>query len=178
MKFKIVITGPPRCGKSTLIKRLIVYCNDKGIHVDGFLTPEVRRGGNRIGFDIELIDSKERKKLARIGENITGYRLGKYDVYVKELEVIISDLAKTDFDKLNILFIDEIGKMELFSNKFAEFMNQLFNIDLSIIATIGERLNHPIKKEIYNKPNLLLFNLSRNNQDEIFHKITSLIVEI
>ncbi|MFX1324537.1 MAG: nucleoside-triphosphatase [Promethearchaeota archaeon] len=177
MKFKILITGPPRCGKSTLIKRLIAYCMDRHIHVDGFLTPEVRRRGIRIGFDIELIDSKERMKLARIGGNYTGYRLGKYDVFIKELEEIISKLENTDLNKIDILFIDEIGKMELFSRKFAKFISETFNMDLSIIAAIGERLNHPIKKEIISKTDLLLIALSRNRQNEIFHKITSLFVE-
>ncbi|MHA2393157.1 MAG: nucleoside-triphosphatase [Promethearchaeota archaeon] len=175
MKFKILITGPPRCGKSTLIKRLIAYCNERSIHVDGFLTPEVRTRGIRIGFDIELIDKKERKKLARIGEHNTGYKLGKYDVFVNQLEEIISKLENIDLNKLDILFIDEIGKMELFSSKFVRYLRELFNMDLSIIATIGERMNHPIKDEIINKPNVVLFTLSRASQDEVFWKMLSLL---
>ena len=65
MKVKILITGPPRSGKSTLIARLIEYFSKKQISIYGFLTPEVREGNRRIGFDIEDISTKEREKLAR-----------------------------------------------------------------------------------------------------------------
>jgi nucleoside-triphosphatase len=58
MDEKILITGPPRCGKSTLISRLIKYYSvEKNYKVYGFLTPEVREKGNRIGFDIMDIAS-------------------------------------------------------------------------------------------------------------------------
>ncbi|MFW9988471.1 MAG: nucleoside-triphosphatase, partial [Candidatus Odinarchaeota archaeon] len=51
MTKKILITGPPRCGKSTLISKLInYYTNEKNFMIFGFLTPEVRERGNRIGF--------------------------------------------------------------------------------------------------------------------------------
>ncbi|GAH85681.1 unnamed protein product, partial [marine sediment metagenome] len=50
---KILITGPPRCGKSTLISKLIEYYNNKKDYtIYGFLTPEIRERGNRIGFNI------------------------------------------------------------------------------------------------------------------------------
>ena len=60
MKSKFLITGPPRCGKSTLISRLIDYLLNK-YTIQGFLTPEVRKEGKRIGFDIYDIYSKKRK---------------------------------------------------------------------------------------------------------------------
>jgi len=90
MNTKILITGPPRCGKSTLIVKLIEYFSKRQITIHGYLTPEVREGSNRIGFDIEDIKTKEREKLARKGNYSTKYHLGSYCVFIESFEKIIS----------------------------------------------------------------------------------------
>ena len=41
MRYKALITGPPRCGKSTLIQKLITYYLENNYKISGFLTPEV-----------------------------------------------------------------------------------------------------------------------------------------
>ncbi|MFX1481509.1 MAG: nucleoside-triphosphatase, partial [Promethearchaeota archaeon] len=55
MKIKILITGPPRSGKSTLIVKLIKYFTKREFSIYGFLTPEVKEDNHRIGFDVEDI---------------------------------------------------------------------------------------------------------------------------
>ena len=45
---KILLTGPPGVGKTTLIKYL---CEQLG-NCSGFYTEEIREGGKRIGFNI------------------------------------------------------------------------------------------------------------------------------
>ena len=45
MSKKILITGPPRCGKSTLISKLLSYYFKKNYVIWGFQTPEARKGG-------------------------------------------------------------------------------------------------------------------------------------
>ncbi len=77
MGSKILITGPPRSGKSTLISRIIEYYSKKNYVIYGFLTPEVRMGGKRVGFDVEDIYSGKRNKLARIGNYKTQFKLGR-----------------------------------------------------------------------------------------------------
>ena len=64
MSTKILIIGRPRCGKSTLISRLIDFYDGKR-NIYGFLSPEVRANNQRIGFDIEDIRTKQRIELAR-----------------------------------------------------------------------------------------------------------------
>ncbi len=51
MKAKnILITGPPRSGKSTLIEKLVRRI---GRPATGFFTREIREGGKRVGFSID-----------------------------------------------------------------------------------------------------------------------------
>lgn len=175
MNAKILLTGPPRCGKSTLIMKVINYCKENEIIVDGFLTPEVREGNKRIGFDIERISINERKMLARIGNYRTQYRLGKYHIFIEEFERIITKLEKLEFKESSIVMIDEIGKMELFSQKFQKLIKILFKLDVNIIATIGQSLQHPIKNYLLNLPEVLLFALNRENRGTIQQKLLDII---
>jgi nucleoside-triphosphatase THEP1 len=49
MRKNILITGMPRSGKSTLLKNIISRIEDKV----GFITHEIRKNGERTGFEIE-----------------------------------------------------------------------------------------------------------------------------
>ena len=174
---KILITGPPRCGKSTLIVKLIEYFSNRNYTIHGFLTPEVRKDGNRIGFDIEDINSGERRKLARIGNYNTKYKLGRYHIFLEEFENLISKLEDIVFHKRELLVIDEIGKMELFSRKFQNLITEFFHSDIKIIATIGQKIQHSLKDSLLKIPDIVVFSLSRQNQQEIFEKIIAIIAK-
>jgi nucleoside-triphosphatase len=175
MNQKILITGPPRCGKSTLISKLIEYYTIKDYSIYGFLTPEVKKSGYRIGFDIQDIFLKKQEKFARIGNYNTPNKLGKYWIFLEGLENIISNFEAPQLHKIDLFIIDEIGKMELFSKKFQDFITRIFASNLSIIATIGLTVKHPIKAHLLNLPNVKLFNLDRLNFQKTYQKIISLL---
>ncbi|MFX0042807.1 MAG: NTPase [Candidatus Hodarchaeota archaeon] len=177
MNKKILITGLPRSGKSTLIVKLIEYFSDHNYTIHGFLTPEVRKEGNRIGFDFEDVNSKEIGKLARIGNYNTKYKLGRYCIFIEEFENLISKLENLVFHKRELLVIDEIGKMELFSKKFQNLITNFFSSNIKIIATIGQRMQHPLKDFLLKMPEVVLFTLTRQNHQEIFKKIIAIIAE-
>lgn len=174
MKMKILVTGPPRCGKSTLISKLIDFFSAIKTPLRGFLTPEVRKKNNRIGFDIEDIMTKKRQKLARVGNHNTNYKLGRYSIFVEDFENYILKLENIEFHEEDLFIIDEIGKMELFSLKFQDFIKKMFSSNLSIIATVGLTIKHPIKNFILNNSNVKLFNLTRQNAQRIYQEIISL----
>ncbi|MFX1313261.1 MAG: nucleoside-triphosphatase, partial [Promethearchaeota archaeon] len=94
------------------------------------------------------------------------YKLGKYCVFLEELDEIISKLEIIDIKYIDVIVIDEIGKMELYSRKFQDYLNKIFSIEVAILATIGLNLNHPIKDYILNLENITIFNLNQRN----FHK--------
>lgn len=176
MRQKVLITGPPRCGKSTLISDLIEYYTSKKNYVIyGFLTPEVRKDGNRVGFDIVDIHSGNTSHLARVGDFKTKYRVGKYNVFIEEFDKYIEDKLSLEAKTIDLIVIDEIGKMELFSRKFQTFIKNIFSSKISIVATIGLKLNHPLKTYLLNLPSVLLLNLDRRNSQLIFEKIISII---
>lgn len=176
MTEKILITGPPRCGKSTLISKLIEYYNiEKNYTIHGFLTPEIRERGDRIGFNIVDIYSGKISQLARVGDFKTKYKLGKYNVFIQEFDKYIEDNLSLEEKTIDLIVIDEIGKMELFSYKFQDFIKNVFSTKISILATIGLKLSHPLKTYLFNLPSVLLLNLDKRNSQLIFEKVISLI---
>lgn len=134
----LLCTGQPSCGKTTLVKKAldrIIEWQDNRTHaavVSGFYTDEVLdANGRRVGFDIVGIASKKRGILARKGGLPSSCpKTGQYSVDVASFE----DIALTELDTLQssssvkssgskeddtsqIIIIDEIGRMELHSNK-------------------------------------------------------------
>lgn len=184
MSFKILITGPPRCGKSTLIRKLIDRLKEKYM-LYGFLTPEVRKNGKRIGFDIKDINSSKIIPLARKGNYNSEFTLGSYKVFIEKFDTFLSKSMVTlrgikgdpNHSKPSLLIIDEIGKMELFSELFQSKLKEIFTSNLSVIGTIGKGMNQPIKEFILNIPEIKLFSLTRNNQKDIFEKIMQITKE-
>lgn len=175
MSNKILITGLPGCGKSTLISRIIDYYTKHNFIIHGFITPEVREHDKRIGFDIIDIFSGEKSQLARVGKFNTKYRLGKYNIFIDKFDKFMEktlNLEKTQFD---LIIIDEIGKMELFSEGFQEIIKRIFNTDISIIATIGLNLRHSLKNYLLDIPSVHLLKLNPQNFNLIFKEVISVI---
>ncbi len=175
MSSKILITGSPQCGKSTLILKLIEYFSKQKFTVYGFLTPEVREHGNRIGFDAIDIYSGEKSPLARVGNFNTKFRLGKYNIFIDQFDRLLEKSLNLEGKTVNLVVIDEIGKMELFSEIFQDLIRKIFNSNIAIIATIGLNLRHPLKNYLLTIPSVLLMNLNRQNSEFVFKKVISVL---
>jgi len=119
---KILLTGGPGIGKTTIIKKWISEIYKEA---GGFYTEEIREKGKRIGFKIKTINGKE-GILSKIGSG--KHNVGKYTVNIDIFEEIgvkaLEDALKNK--EVKYIVIDEIGKMELFSEKFKMEKNSSF----------------------------------------------------
>jgi nucleoside-triphosphatase len=107
MKPKVLLTGRPGCGETTLIKRFV---DDLALPAGGFYTEEIRQRGRRVGFKIVTLES-EKAVLAHVGFN-TRQRVGKYGLDLRVLETIAAEAICTAVRARRIVVIDEIGPME------------------------------------------------------------------
>ncbi|ODS38896.1 MAG: hypothetical protein A7316_06745 [Candidatus Altiarchaeales archaeon WOR_SM1_86-2] len=132
---KILITGRPGIGKTTVIKKTVHRLREMGITSDGFYTEEIRENGARVGFRIIGLSGFE-GVLAHVNFD-TNLRVGRYFVDTGDLDKCIDGIKKSESETV---IIDEIGKMEMFSEKFREFVDELLESDKVVIGTVGERL--------------------------------------
>lgn len=139
----ILVTGPPRSGKSTLIEKVVQGINRPAT---GFFTQELREKGRRVGFSITTLEGKT-GVLAHQDIRST-FRVGKYRVNIEDLDQIaVPSMLPSTPDQ--IVVVDEIGKMECFSRLFKEtLLNVLFSANLVIgsVAIKGDRFIQSIKK--------------------------------
>lgn len=165
IKKNILITGLPGIGKTTLIKKLSEELKD--FHPVGFYTTEIRENGIRKGFELISLDGR-RGLLSHI--NIKShYRVGKYGVDVRGFEDFIDSIPFLN-PETTLVIIDEIGKMECFSDKFIKLLKEIQDSEKLVIATIalkGGGLIADIKK----RDDTWLYEITRSNRDSLLSEI-------
>ncbi|XP_069681911.1 cancer-related nucleoside-triphosphatase homolog isoform X2 [Periplaneta americana] len=145
MKRHILLTGPPGIGKTTVVKKVCNLLNARNVSVKGFFTEEIRNSGKRIGFDIVTLDG-QRGVLARLSQTESSrYRVGQYAVSVQSFETYALPVFLIQPNSGGILVLDEIGRMELLSEKFTQEVQKAFsNPVITILATIPIPKGRPI----------------------------------
>ena len=139
----ILVTGPPRSGKSTLIEKVVQSISGPAT---GFFTQELREKGQRVGFSITTLQGKT-GVLAHQGIR-SAFRVGKYRVNLEDLDQIaVPSMLPSTPDQ--IVVVDEIGKMECFSRLFKETLLEVLSSDNLVIGSVamkGDRFIQSIKK--------------------------------
>ena len=154
----ILLTGPPRSGKSTLIEKVVKKIKRPAT---GFLTRELRKQDKRVGFLIETIDGKT-GLLAH--QNIkSNCRVGKYKVNLEDLEQIaVPSMLPSSSDQ--IVVVDEIGKMECFSRLFRETLLRVLSSQNQVIGSIAIKGDRFIQK-IKNRDDVALVSITEKTRD-------------
>lgn len=139
----ILVTGPPRSGKSTLIEKVIQGINRPAT---GFFTRELRERGRRVGFSITTLAGKN--GVLAHQDIKSRFRVGKYGVSLADIDQIAApSMLPSTPDQ--IVVVDEIGKMECFSRPFKETLLKVLSSDNLVIGSVaikGDRFIQSIKK--------------------------------
>jgi nucleoside-triphosphatase len=120
----LLITGAPGTGKTTVLTKTVNLLRERGFSVGGMLSREIREGGVRVGFEIIDLETQKRGWLANIKQS-NGPQVGKYRVNIDDLEAVGVQAMIHAAAASDIIAIDEIGPMELSSEKFKEVMHNL-----------------------------------------------------
>jgi nucleoside-triphosphatase len=156
---KILLTGLPKSGKTTLLVNLIADIRSK----HGMVAQEVLEGDVRVGFD--LIDEIGCKTVLSRVDKRTNYPVGRYFVDVDSLDEYIGHLFHMAGGQL--LYIDEIGQMQLYSENFRNLVNTYLNLDNDYIGTISAVFSHPFIDEVKRRSDVLLCIVTPENRQEL-----------
>ena len=154
----VFVTGPPRCGKTTLIEKLVLRIENPVI---GFFTREIRERGRRSGFLIMTLDGR---KGVLAHENLKGKpRVGKYGVNLQDIDQIAVP-SMIPSKPGQVVVVDEVGKMECYSYAFRDALTEVLNSQYPVIGSIAQKGGRFIQ-QIKERADLLMVHVTEGNRD-------------
>ena len=165
MKQVYLLTGAPGTGKTSLIKQVVAGMKGKA---GGFYTEEIRTRGVRQGFRLVTLDGQD-AVLAHVSTD-SQYRVGKYGVDIDSLERVGVPALRKATEQCDLVVVDEIGKMELFSASFREIVSRMIDSGQRILGTIMLK-PHPWADAIKRKPQVNLIVVTRANYHQVLREL-------
>ena len=169
---RILITGPPGCGKTTLIKKV---ARSISIPLCGFFTSEIRQGGKRVGFEIECFAGN--KAVMSHVDIESSFRVGKYGVDIDSIDRIAVFEIEIALSENRLLIVDEIGKMELFSKRFRDLILNVFQTEIPFLGTILYK-PHPFCDRLKSSHGVKLLTIRKSKYDIDYGKIIRWLEDI
>jgi len=165
MKRVYLLTGKPGTGKTSLIKEAIAGIKGKA---GGFYTEEIRTQGTRQGFRLITLDGRS-ATLAHVDIQ-SPHRVGKYGVDIDSLDRVGVSALRRAAQDCDLVVVDEIGKMELFSSDFREAVSQVIDSGRRVLGTVT--LNpHPWADAVKRLPQVNLITVTRNNHHQVLEEL-------
>jgi len=169
-KLRILLTGPPRCGKTTVVQKVAARFPGRAA---GFYTREVRERGERVGFEIVTLDGLV-AWLSHV--DFPGpLRVGKYGVDLEDFHRLALP-AMAYQPGIDLIIVDEIGKMECLSSRFEEAMERLWTAPAPLLVTVAEKGGGYIRK-VKEKPDKTLIRITPGNRDDLPERILQLLLK-
>ncbi|MFC1934093.1 NTPase [Chloroflexota bacterium] len=165
MKRVYLLTGRPGTGKTSLIKQVATQVKGKA---GGFYTEEIRSRGVREGFRLVTLDGED-AILAHINIH-SPYQVSKYGVDIDTLDRIGVTALHKAAQQCDLVVIDEIGKMELFSANFREAVSRIIGGGKRVLGTIMLNPNQ-WADAIKRQPQVNLITLTRENYQSVLAEL-------
>jgi len=165
MKTAYLLCGEPGSGKTTVITEVLARA---GKSCGGFYTGEIRTGGVRQGFSITTLDGKS----ATLAHTAIGsrYRVSKYGVDIDSMDEVAVPAVREAIRSCDIVVIDEIGKMELFSKSFKEVVVEALQSGKKVLGTIMLAPN-PWADGVKQRLEVEIITVTRNNRSAVVKQV-------
>jgi len=165
----LLLTGVPGVGKTTVMRRIAEGLS--GFKVGGFYTEEMRAKGVRRGFHVITFDGN-RGVLADVDLK-SPHRVGRYGVDVAGFEAVALPALALRAG-IDIYLIDEIGKMECFSQGFIDAVRSLLESDRPVVATVVLR-GGGFMAEVKRLTDVEIQEVTRSNRDDLAGRVLSML---
>ena len=169
----LLIVGRPGVGKTTLVKQLAQEL--RGRAIDGFFTEEFREEGQRLGFWLSSLDGRQALLAHRHLDS--PHRVGPYKVNVALLDDWAVTILQRAVRQALILFVDEIGKMELCSLAFQDAVEAAFAHGPRMVATTGMHAL-PFVEALKRRKDIELIPLTEGNRKTVFEELRARLLAL
>jgi nucleoside-triphosphatase len=166
---RILLTGPPQCGKTTVVQKVVARWPGQAA---GFYTREVRERGRRLGFEIVTLEG-----VAALLSHVDfpgPYRVGKYGVNLDNFHHVALPALEV-VPGIDLIVVDEVGKMECLSHRFVAAMERLWTeAPIPLLITVAEKGGGLIAA-LKAKPGQTLITVTPANRDDLPARILELL---
>jgi len=166
----LILTGAPGVGKTTVLTKTVDALKAKGISVGGMISREVREGNVRVGFEILDLTNGKHGWLAHV--NGLGPQIGKYHVNLDDIDNIGTTAITQALEKCGAIAIDEIGPMELFSQKFKQAVVKALESKKLVLAVVHGKAKDPLVNQIKRRVDAEIFNVTFSNRENLLEQLT------
>ena len=168
----ILIIGPPRVGKSTLINKVIKAVNRP---VWGFATKkEVHLFDPDHGYPIYIYDADGPRTQTKA--NLIGYCFNHHPEVYTEVFNNFAPKLNCIPPQNSLILMDEIGFMESNASDFCNAIIRHLNGKVPVIAAVKDKTT-PFLERVKNHPNCKCFYITKENRDILAEEVITYLKE-
>jgi nucleoside-triphosphatase len=170
------LSGNPGVGKTTVLLKAVEVLRAKAYSVGGMLSREVRSCGERVGFEVLDLGNGRRGWLAHVNQP-SGPRVGKYSVDLNDLNSIGAEAIVKAVEGFDVICIDEIGSMELFSEKFSEAVRRAVESEKLVVGVVHWKARDRLIDEVKARDDAEITVVTIENRSKLHEFIAEKAVE-
>ena len=132
----------------------------------------------RVGFYVEDWQTHEKEVFAHVDFDVKD-KVGDYGVDESALEKIgIPAIEKAITDKnIHVIIIDEIGKMEMLSERFCDVVIEALDSDKPILVTLHKKSRTPLLQDVRRRDDIRILEVTPVNRNLLPYKIEKIMKE-
>ena len=168
----------PSVGKTKTLIKIIEKIQQSGYIVEGMITEPLIESKKRVGFYVMDWQTREKEVFAHVDMDAKD-KIGKYGVDINALESIgVPAIMKAVEDEdINVIIIDEIGKMEMLSEKFCDAVVEALDSDKPIMVTLHKKSRSPLLQDVRRRDDIRILEVTPVNRNLLPYKIEKIMAE-
>ncbi len=172
---KIGITGLPGAGKTYALMKVIEMLEAPGdVKIGGMIDEPLMEGHHRVGFTCRDLMTGKTEVFAHVDYE-SRIMVGRIGVDVSKLESVAVDAIMNACEECDIIVIDEVGKMEVESEKFVQAVRDALDFDKPMILTLHKKSRNPLLQDIRRRDDVRILEVTPTNRNLLPHKIYRLM---
>lgn len=126
----VLVTGKVDSRKTTLMEKLAKLESLQGQSPSGVIARGIFKDGEKIGFNVIDLSTRKSKPLARVDNEIKyGFSVGRFIFSNRSLN--FAKKAILNFKPNGVVFLDEVGPLELKGRGYAECLKKLLDSEIN-----------------------------------------------
>lgn len=172
----------PSVGKTATLIKIVEKLEEDEFRVGGMITKSVYdpKTGRKVGFQIVDWATKAEGLFAHVdfdtkfkAETEDGVFCVDVDVLEKIGVAAIENAMRTD--DIDIIIIDEVGKMEMHSDRFCKIVTDCLDAPKPVIMTLHKKSRNPLLQDIRRRDDVRILEVTPVNKNLLPYKIEKIL---